>query len=135
LEAITDLTTGDGARGVVTSVSRNEDARSRNRIEAATLTTPATVDADVNAAPIIRGRNHHRRLAIGLRRKIGSKRGRGDTHRHHTNDTSKNLFIPFSPASCALRMTSKRFAPPAIALRSGFRINHNGSGEQKPSPK
>src|SRR6202022_267496 len=93
LPAVADLTT-DRAAGCVVAALGTEQARGHigDEIPALAARAAATVDTDVETAPVIERRDHRRgRLGIRTRSQISSRCGSRQAQRNEANRPQQNL--------------------------------------------
>src|ERR1700686_2931181 len=133
LPTVADLTTGRAAGGVMTSLRNGRGKRGDNAAwdksiagEIPALAAPAatTVDADVEAAPIIYRRDHwRRRLGVRTCREVGSRRRGRHAQSNETNCTQQKLFHGICSRSKAFQNSCSTLAD--SALNTVTQIQHS----------
>src|SRR3979409_2015917 len=83
----------------MTAFRRDENAGYCREVPAFAARSPAAVETDVKAAPVIHGRDTPgRRFWVRTRGEIGSRGGRSQPERNETNGTQQKLLHRISPA-------------------------------------
>src|ERR1700677_4605801 len=90
LPAIPRVSTGAGARSIVTTF-RSDSEAGRGEVPAVVARSPTGVDAGVKAAPVVERNNVRRRPGVGLRRNIRRESGSGHAQGHPTHRTQQKL--------------------------------------------
>ena len=79
---------GKGISGTIAATAR-DCSHDGDEIHAIVALTPSTIGADIEAAPVIDGGDHRRRLGVGTGGKVRGEYGRGKSNRSHRNKRNR----------------------------------------------